>query len=108
MSEYLINPCCGRIGSGYKNIEKQTLRKETKPEVLGRLENIILGIIFGVLILMKTCANTEEKYEFRHNRPFGMVQIYSAVSDNISREKETEEFHHPGKYKILPAEPPKE
>jgi len=115
VSEYLIKPLVvGELVQAIKNIEKQNIEEgKQNPEVLGRLENIILGIIFGNIDLDENlCSYLEEKYEFRHNRPFGMVQIYlgSQYPDNISRvKKETEEFLSSGeniKYCLL--ELPKE
>ena len=103
VSEYLIKPLVvGELVQAIKNIEKQNIEEgKQNPEVLGRLENIILGIIFGNIDLDENlCSYLEEKYEFRHNRPFGMVQIYlgSQYPDNISRvKKETEEFLSSGK-----------
>lgn len=96
--EYLIKPLVvGEFVQAIKNIEKQqTEKKNQNPEILGRLDNIIFGIIFGIIDVDENLCNyLKEKYGFHNDTQFSEVQVYlgSQYSGSISKvRKDIERF----------------
>ncbi|NMA67384.1 MAG: response regulator [Clostridiaceae bacterium] len=98
VSEYLIKPLVvAEFVQAIKNIEKQNIEEEKQnPEVLGRLDNIIFGIIFGNIDVDEYLYSyLKEKYGVHDDTPFSVVQVYlgNQYSENIGQvRKEIEIF----------------
>jgi len=79
VSEYLIKPLdVGELVQAIKNIEKvQEEDEKRNPDMLGKLDNIIFGLIFGSMqIDDKLIGFLEDKYGFFSNRSLIEIQIY--------------------------------
>lgn len=90
VSEYLIKPLVvGEFVQAIKSIEKQNIEEEKQnPEILGRLDNIIFGIIFGSIDVDENlCSYLKEKHGFSNNTQFSMVQVYlgNQYSENVNK-----------------------
>ena len=98
VSEYLIKPLVvGEFVQAIKNIEKQNIEEEKQnPEILGRLDNILFGIIFGSIDVDENlCSYLKEKHGFHDGTLFSEVQVYlgNQYSENISKvRKDIERF----------------
>lgn len=79
VSEYLIKPLVvSDLVRSIKNIEMQMAEsKKQSPDVLGRLDNILFGIIFsGIEIDEKLTVFLENKYDIHEYTQFSEVPIY--------------------------------
>ncbi len=79
VSEYLIKPLViSEFVQAIKSIEKQNSEEEKQnPEILGRLDNIIFGVIFGSIDVDDNLRGyLKEKYGFCSNTQFSEVQVY--------------------------------
>ncbi|NLE24443.1 MAG: helix-turn-helix domain-containing protein [Clostridiaceae bacterium] len=96
VSEYLIKPLVvGEFVQAIKNIEKQNIEEEKQnPEILGRLDNIIFGIIFGSIDVDENlCSYIKEKYGF--DAQFSEIQVYLGnqyIKNIIQMRKDIERF----------------
>ncbi len=90
VSEYLIKPLVvGEFVQAIKSIEKQNNEEEKQnPEILGRLDNIIFGIIFGSIDIDENlCSYLKEKYSFHKSTQFSELQVYlgNQYTENVNR-----------------------
>lgn len=79
VSEYLIKPLVvNDLVRSIKNIEMQMAEtKKQSPDVLGRLDHIIFGIIFsGITLDEKLTVFLENKYSIHEHTQFSEVLIY--------------------------------
>lgn len=79
VSEYLIKPLVvSDFVHAIKNIEMQVAESEMQsPDVLGRLDHILFGLIFGgIEVDEKLSIFLENKYGFNDNTQFSEVHIY--------------------------------
>ncbi len=79
VSEYLLKPIVvGDFVQSIKTIEKQwTEEKNKNPQILGSMENILFGIIYGGLQPSEELYQfIHHKYGFKSNSMFSEVNIY--------------------------------
>ncbi|TAH66564.1 MAG: response regulator [Anaerolineaceae bacterium] len=79
VSEYLIKPLVvSDFTHAIRNIEMQMVESDMQsPDVLGRLEHIIFGLIFsGIEVDEKLTLYMENKYGFTDNTQYSEVPIY--------------------------------
>lgn len=79
VSEYLIKPLVvNDLVHAIKNIEVQLAEAEMQnPDILGRLDHILFGLIFGGIEVDENLSLfLENKYGFHNNTQFSEVQIY--------------------------------
>ncbi|HHV13612.1 MAG TPA: response regulator [Clostridiales bacterium] len=79
VSEYLVKPLVvNDFVQAIKNMEIQLEEAEKQnPVAFDRLDNILLGIIFGGMVIDENLENfVESKYGIRNDTMFGEVQVY--------------------------------
>lgn len=95
VSEYLLKPLVvSELVQAVKNVEVMLAEEESSsPDILGRLEHILFGIIFGgMMVDDKLTPYLEEKYAFPSTGKIIEIQIYLGKYYDMQAERKREEL----------------